>query len=212
MVINMKKSKVLCAIIIIVALTISVAACANNSNGAADEPVLLTVGERAISEVEAFHFLFSSAHIMRTYLPYIGWNDVIEGIPVVDFIKNEAVSAMRLYYAIHVKADELSAGLTAFQESELDRLWYELIIYYGNEEALFAKLEQDGLNLETYRYFNETTLLLENLRELHSDTHSGAEFTSLMDEWREEIPYTLSEKFNNIDAIDIRELYERFNP
>ena len=204
----MKKNFCACAVIFTVIVLVAVGCGRGGNGGGSGESVLLTVGERPIGETEAYYFLYSSAHMMRSLFPYIGWTDVIEGVAVNDFIKNEAVGAMRRYYVIHEKAAELSAGLTEMQESELDGLWDDLIRYHGSEEALLAQLEQDGINGELLRYFNETTLLYENLWELYSDTFSETEFSMLIEDWIEEVPYTLSEEFI---SLDIKELYERLS-
>ena len=160
-----RKSRII--ILIIVSVCFVIAAGCESVGGEGDGTGLswLTVGDRVIGEIEARYFLYSSAHVMRTHLPYIGWGDVIDGIPVPDYIKNEAVSAMKLYYVTHLKADELSVGLAAEQTAVLDMWRDSYIDHFGDEDAFMAFLEDEGITDEMFTYFNETTLLRANIKE-----------------------------------------------
>ena len=195
----MKKIFIACAIVI-AGLILIASGCASGSN---DEPALLTIGDREIGRIEANYFIFSSAHMMRSLLPHIGWNDYIDDIAVSDYIKTEALNAMRLYYAIHVKAAELSAGLTSEQQQELEDVWNERVSHYGSEEAFRAYLESEGITAELFMYVVESFLLRSNLYELHP----GVDFEALTESWRDEVPYRLGAEW---EKIDVQELYENY--
>ena len=149
-------------IIIVSAFLLLSAGCTADSSGETD-PIWLTIGDRDIARSEAHYFLYSSAHTMRTYLPYIGWEDVIEDIPVTEFVKNEAINAMTLYYLSHIKANELSAALTDEQQSAL-AMWRDgYIDYYGSFDVFVDYLDSEGLTYELFSYLNEATLLRMNI-------------------------------------------------
>ena len=201
------------AILILSALTILTAGCGDRETGSSGEPVWLTVGDRNIGETEARYFLFTSANIMRQNLPSIGWDDYIEGVAASEFVRNEAVDAMKLYHAINLKAVELSATLSEQQQTDLENLWQDRINHHGSEEAFFAYLESENVTPELFRYIIETGILYENVWEaVFGDSaiegeDAFSEFSRLVDEWAGDVPYHLGDEFLN---VDIRELYENF--
>ena len=134
-------------------------------NGNMDGKALLTVGGRNVGEIEARYFLYASANTMRSYMPYVEWSDVLGDTPVPDYIRNEALNAIKFYHTIHMKAIEYSAGLSDIQRADLEQLRNERVSGYGSEQAFNEYLESTGIDDALYRYFNETNALYENLIE-----------------------------------------------
>ena len=196
----MTQGKKTCCLLL-VALVLFAAGCGGKS-----EKILLTIGDRSIYESEAHYFLISSAQVMRTDLPYIGWDDVIDGTPVNEYIKNEAADAMRRHHAVRLKAEELSAWLTEEQQSELDAMWNDRIAYYGNEKKYLEYLKSVGLTGELFRYMVDTMVIYQNVREALSGI-SDEEFEKLTNEWMREITYSTSDEW---DKIYVKELYESY--
>ena len=156
------KLGVLC-IIILASIMLAVSGCSESRADRVSDEIWLTVGDRVIYGTEAKHFLVSSARFMTTHLPLVGWNDVIDGMPTTEYIKFEALNSMRIHYAVHMKAQEMSIGLTAQQQEMIENLWDSRVAEFGGEEAFIRHLEAEGSSAELFKYLIETSFLNTNI-------------------------------------------------
>lgn len=201
--------------VILAALLVFSVGCGNNSESNADytpdteiqDTIWLTVGSRVIRETEAKYFIYSSARMMTNHFPFIEWNHVIEGVPVPEFVKIEALNSMRLHYAIYTQAQIRDVMLDDEQISAYNRLIEGYLERLGGEQEFLAYLSEIGLSEALFSYLHKVEVLASNLiaDAAASGELNGSSWNVLMMSWRDEVSYTLGEMWEN---ADVREIYE----
>jgi hypothetical protein len=93
----------------------------------------------------------------------IDWAQLVEGIPLSDYLLSEAVSAVSLFRLIELKCGELGVALTEEDQAGMDTFRDECIAQFQSEEEYQTYLDGNFLSQDLLNYMNMVALLYNDL-------------------------------------------------
>lgn len=135
---------------------------------------LLLIDRQTVTCEEYLYWLAYDCEYLSTYVPNVDWNaEITDGVTYGDYVKADALEAVKLYSAVRAWAQEAGVTLTEEDRSALESQRLEYVEYYGGEEAYQQQLEAQGITEEGYDRIRETNFLYRRLQEAFC-TEGGA--------------------------------------
>lgn len=103
----------------------------------------------------------------------IKWEESVDGMPLLDIVREEAEGSALSYALIENVAKEQGVELTGQEQEAMDADLAEQIEQAGGEEVFLQNLYETGLGRESHMRLIRLNYLYDRLREMASDTSSA---------------------------------------
>lgn len=100
----------------------------------------------------------------------IDWTQEVDGMPLSDYLKAQALESSKLYRVVETKAEELGCGFNEDNEAAYQESYDALVAQQGSEEAVDKWLLQICLNREGFKSINKVRFLYENIQASQTDS------------------------------------------
>ena len=118
----------------------------------------------------------------------VKWDAELEGMPLIDQVKEQTEGNIRFYAAIESKAKELGVELNEEDRAELADSFADTMEQMGGEEAFQENLELMGISRETFDRITEDGMLFQKM--LDMVTEEGSALYVAPEEYEQDASYT----------------------
>lgn len=133
-------------------------------SGVNADAVVATVDGHPVTAEEYLYWVGYTAEELEYYMGgEMDWSQGMDQGTALDYVKNSALEAGKLYTIVAVKAEEMGCGLTEENEKQYQASYDQTVAQLGGEKEARKWLLQVGLTEAGFRKVNEPVLLYQNL-------------------------------------------------
>lgn len=103
----------------------------------------------------------------------VDWSSEYAGVPLMDYARSQAEDTMKYYMSIEELAEDMDAGLSEENLTDMENTFQQAVEEIGGREAFLSYLKMLGISRETFDRLSASSYLYINLLDLAFREDSG---------------------------------------